>query len=326
MKIMDDMLDDEVVTARVAEKQRLKMAYLEKAHNDQTQYIKDLETSLLINKQIIGQLCAAESSSKKSKEVISKLNAENTQLTAKVKRLMGERNGFEGKLLIQAQIINECRMKEEEHVREFTSAVAELKEQLDKKEYAIQFLERRCIEAEKVIVSHLKNSPEVAAMVGHMKIEIPNVGISNVIEQNRVLKSKLAAVTGELGKLKHLGFLTARNAKSEIDARQLLKNDEGKLDLKYDELIARASELEKANKELVKSNEELQKELEEVKENYECLLRNYQGAEIGKSNELNDKSLSKISNIHVDSDPEIHTENSQELPEMFDVEVKDIKQ
>jgi len=321
---MDDMLDEDVIIKRVTEKQRLKMDYLEKAHSSYNIYIEDLESNLLINKQIISELCGQKTEiSKKTKGIIEKLNEENKRLTTKVKKLMLDKKDIEAKLLIQTQIINEFRIKEEENVKEFKSTIVELKDQLSKKEYAIQCLEKKYAEAQRIIFHYLKDSPEVAALLTQMKMEAPNVGITNVVEQNNILKKKVTELTGELNKLKHSGFLTARNTRNEMDTEYLLKNFEGKFALKQDiKLLEYANTLDKANKELQKRNEELRKELEEVKENYECLIRNYQNSDIGKINELDDKSLSKISNIHIESSPENHIDNSQELPDIFDIEIK----
>ena len=322
---MDDMLDEAELTSRIAAKQNIKLNYLEKESEKRLQYIKDLEASVLINKQIINDLCVQNKDiNKTAKNTIEKLNEENIKLTFQVKSLISAKTEAEAKLLIQAQIINENKTKEEERQREFRSLVINLKTELSKKEYAIQLLEKRCSDAEQAIIHYMKNSPDSLELLKQIRAEIPaNIGITNIVEQNMQLTNKVNQLKGELNKFQQTGFLTTRKMAPGSLSQMTIRKDAIEMETKSKEkdklLNNRIKELERQNKELEDQNKKLKSLADDLQENYDCLMRNYKNNNSKKVYDLDDKNLSKISKICVNSNPVMDSDDSQDLPELFNI-------
>eukprot|EP00831_Metopus_contortus_P047988 TRINITY_DN38937_c0_g1_i1.p1 TRINITY_DN38937_c0_g1~~TRINITY_DN38937_c0_g1_i1.p1 ORF type:complete len:109 (-),score=28.62 TRINITY_DN38937_c0_g1_i1:96-422(-) len=84
---------------------RLKGSFLEKEKDQMLEYIKDLEETITINKQIISELLL-QGGGVQDKKIIGKLNGENASLQMQLKRVIKERAELQAKLLIAEQILS----------------------------------------------------------------------------------------------------------------------------------------------------------------------------------------------------------------------------
>ncbi len=338
MTLIKDEAYEEEVSTSIAARQKLKINFLEHEKEERLQYISDLEATILINKQIIQELCtSAGDIAAKTKSLIEKLNNENKLLFAQVKNLTKQRNDTEGRALIQSQIIEENRCKEAEHLREFRETMIELKEQLNKKEFIIQSLEKRCCDAEQMIMKYMKNSPEARTVLAQMQMTISgNVGISNVVEQNKLLKAKIVRLTGELYRAKEksprFGSSGGAMLASQLDSGQHQQTQEQmkKLREENEALKSQVESLEKESREIRGSNEQLKVELEMLRRDYEDVMRNRKDKpeEVQRPDD-NGKSLSEISSIaggggagDLQTDP---NNASQDMNIVLELNTNDIK-
>ena len=101
-------------------------------------YIKDLETTITINKQIIKEMISGMSIDIKSKRIIDNLTKESTLLINQNKKIIKERDEAQYKSLINGQLVEEYKVKEKDVYSECQEKISELQEQLNKKEYILK--------------------------------------------------------------------------------------------------------------------------------------------------------------------------------------------
>ena len=307
--IKDDVYEEEVSTS-IAVRQKLKISFLELEKEERQQYVADLEATIVINKQIIQELCTSSTDvNAKTKAVFDKLNRENVELISRVKNLVKQRSELEGKVLIHAQIIEENRRREAEHLQEYKETALELKEQLNKKEYILQHLEKRCSDAEQMIMKYLKNSPEARSILAQMQITInQNTGISNVVEQNKLLKAKVIRLTGELSKAKDIFPGIKLPDKVQTEIKRIKSENEA--------LKSQLADIEKENRELRGENAKLRVDLDALKQ---------ERGEIGKHTDEGEikPTLSEFSSIVGEDGPDLN--GSQDMHIVLELNTKDIR-
>ncbi len=257
----------DVSTSMIRNKMRL--AFVEQEKVEILGRIKDLETTLAINKQVIKDLCDATlSASSKNKNVITRLNDENMMLHRSVKVLTKQRDDAEAKLLVCTQMLEEYKHKEAEQAIEWKETLVELRDQLNKKEYLLQVAEKRYQDMENIVLKYLKNIPEVKVQVFQIRsFPRSNVGITNVVVENQQLVAKLSEALAEIARLrKELesseAHVLANVLKDKIS--QLVKENESqrqKMDAQ-----------EKRNMELYELNEKLSSQLENLNKQVNVLV------------------------------------------------------
>jgi len=155
-------------------------------------YIADLERSITINKEIIVELIKNNVSNGQSKKIIEMLNTENTNLHNQVKRLIDERNGIQGKLLISEQIIQNFEKHEEDLRKELTGVQRELVDQLNRKEFALQKIENRYDKALNILNNVAHKDQDVREILKKLKADRRSeFKLTNVVEENERLQAEL---------------------------------------------------------------------------------------------------------------------------------------
>jgi len=251
-------IDLSTCDASMTSRNKVRVAFLEREKKEIASYISDLEATISINKAIIQDICCANSKDSNSyKQAISKLNEENLKLTRQLKDLKKERDEALGKVLILEQMIDEVRSKDNEQINELKEKNEELLEQLNLKEYHLQTFEKRCNDAEALVIKYLKNVPEVIEALGENHTQIPkNISISNVVIQNAQLKQKMNDLTSEVNRLKK--ELSSSETKKLIDILKIKLNG---LITENDQQKMKIDKQNKLNEELYHLNEELSDQL-----------------------------------------------------------------
>ena len=109
---------------------KAKQMFYEKENEQMRLYLKNLEKTILINKELINNLCNNDSSS----NIIQKLNQENLLLIDEVKSLKYEIEKMQSQILLNDQVIQHYTKKDEELTLEFAKKISEVYEKLGKKE------------------------------------------------------------------------------------------------------------------------------------------------------------------------------------------------
>jgi len=177
-------IDDVSITSR----KRLKGIFLEKDKQQMKSYIKDLEKTILLNKEIISDLLSSEASNAVFKNTIKKLNKENSDLQIKVKELIKERDTVQAKLLMCEQMVEEFKSKESDLEKHYAEKSREMLEQLSMKEYVVQSYERRLRKS----ISLLQKYKEQDVNIRFLLRELAEDGtekksMKNMVEENETL-------------------------------------------------------------------------------------------------------------------------------------------
>eukprot|EP00826_Nyctotherus_ovalis_P059504 TRINITY_DN8282_c0_g1_i1.p1 TRINITY_DN8282_c0_g1~~TRINITY_DN8282_c0_g1_i1.p1 ORF type:complete len:365 (+),score=89.14 TRINITY_DN8282_c0_g1_i1:183-1277(+) len=178
----------EVDDASVNSRKRLKGTFLEKDKQQMRDYIKDLEKTLALNKEIISELLSAESSSATHKNTITKLNKENCELQKKVKDLIKERDNVQSRLLVCEQMIEEFKCHENGLEQQYEEKAREMLEQLSMKEYVVQSYEKRLRMALNLLMKYKEIDANVNFFLKEMSINgNEKLTMKNVVEENESL-------------------------------------------------------------------------------------------------------------------------------------------
>ena len=179
----------------------IKLDYNKQERDQLQSYIKDLETTIGINKQINKEMISGMSDNVKAKRIIDNLTKENALLTSQNKKIIKERDDAQYKALINGQLSDNYRQKEKELFNECQEKIQELQEQLNKKEYMLQKLEKKYSEAEKLLRKYAKNDAEIKKMIESKCISEKGC-ISNVVIENEHLKNDLSQIIYERERMK----------------------------------------------------------------------------------------------------------------------------
>ncbi len=272
------------------ERSKLKATFIQRDKSQLEGRIKDLEKTIRINKEIIAELLNGVQGSPQAKGVLEKMNHENRLLQTQLKTASKERDDYRGKLLISEQIISNYKTKEQEQAGEFQEKIRDLLDQLDQKEYVLQYIQLRYNRMEAMLRKYSAKEDEIFILMRDLAsecIDEPNSRITNVIEENKSLllelkeaktkikglESKLASVisaseakTASSSELFSLRLKSATACKSVKDAKEV-GTKEGVTEsglaenMRAEEvnkvLCARIAELEELNQELQRKNSEL---------------------------------------------------------------------
>ncbi len=185
-------LATEPTAPTVKQRSKMKAAFVQKDKLFMEARIKDLEKTVRINKEIISELIKSAPASDLA--TLQKLNTENKLLHSQLKVITKERDEYHARLLISEQIIQNAKLKEQEQFVEFQEKVKDLLDQLDQKEYVLQYIQQRYNKMEEVLRKYADRDTEVFVLLRALDSEnFDDKGrrITNVIEENKLLLSKL---------------------------------------------------------------------------------------------------------------------------------------
>ncbi len=174
------------------ERKQLKGSFIGRDKDQLGSYVKDLEKTLGINKEIISELVSSAPGDAGMKRAMEKLNQENAELHRQFSKISKERDDSQAKLLICEQIIDELNNKYDESTKEYEEKQKELLDQLSRKEYAVQQQERRYQKIEELLMKRAHNDQEIGKAVKSLNLHMDAPKrIVNVIEENDELARKL---------------------------------------------------------------------------------------------------------------------------------------
>jgi len=194
---------DEISQKTLTCRQVLKATFLNTQKDDLIQYIKDLEETQKINKRIISELCSTLPD--KDQNTIKLLMDENEKLKEQNKKLLNKKLASDAEALILKQTVQSYKSRELETQKEIEDRTFELREQLNYKEYMLQLLEKKCIEAGYLILKHLHFIPEAVKFVSNLQERVREgkpIKITNLIEKNETLNQENTKLINEIIKLK----------------------------------------------------------------------------------------------------------------------------
>lgn len=178
-----------------ASPKRLTGKFVDTDKAQMTNYIKDLEKTIRINKEIMSEFFSADSKmGANNKKTIEKLNQENTELQVQLKKAIKERDDAQASLLINEQINENNMQKEKDLIEENEEKLKDIQEELEFKEYELQFLEKKYNKAEAMLKRYASRIPEINALLKDLSNEAnedKQEKISNVVEENEALAKEL---------------------------------------------------------------------------------------------------------------------------------------
>lgn len=280
----------EVNKDSVTSRQKLKGHFLVQNKLQMGNYIKDLEDTIAINKQIISSLVAASKEEEPLKKATEALNMENLKLQEKLTMLTKERDDLQAKLLIAEQIVEDYRGAEMNVEGRMREKIQEMLDQLSRKEYVVQSYEKRFHRLIPVLRKYLAIDPEIQRLVQAFNIQVSgSQTITNVVEANEILatevhtarvkvaelETKLAEVVQIKPKESGTRPLTRvslhQSCNSTIDDAQKLTLENKVLKEQINELNEEIELLKNALNALQKKNEVLTEELANSRKGAEAL-------------------------------------------------------
>ena len=247
---------------------KLRTAFFDDQKKEDRNYISDLEGTLMINKTIIKDLLDAQlKESDKKKSLLQKLNDETLILQKSIKEFKNKYENEKSRNLILEQLIEELKLKTQEQFNELKEKNAELVEQLKLKEYYLQVFEKKCNDAEYLILKYLRTIPEASDVLEEINAPIKKGAISNVIVQNSELRKKIKELNNEVNALKQ------QTSIEEI--KRIKQNLRAKINELTEENVNQREKLEKEtkmNKELYELNEKLSSQLKNLNDQISSLM------------------------------------------------------
>lgn len=270
-----------------ATKKVIKGIFLERDKIQMSSYVKDLEKTIEINKQIIAQLVAGEKEEATKKEIIEKLNAENAKLSQQLKIANKERDEAQSKILICEQLIEEYKTKDGEAEKQFNLRAGDLVEQLNRKEYFLQTSEKKLHKTLALLSKYIDKDPEVKALVRDLQVNPKEMKkITNVVQENEVLATEVRTARLKMAELQYkvteLSKLNRNNPPLTAHLPSVPSEEEqqSKPRIVFSRLPShiqqqkeneRVQALLKENQELKKNIERLRQEMDNLEEALKCM-------------------------------------------------------
>ena len=316
-------------------RQKLKGFFIDRDKNQITNYIKDLENTIAINKTIIRNLMSESAQKDPSKSVMNSLNEENIKLHEQIKEVKNDRDDLQSKLLITEQIIEEYKGKEVNIEERMSEKVQEMIDQLNKKEYVVQSYERKLHRLIPVLKKYAFRDPEIQQLIQTLNIQInPKKMITNVVEENEVLSTEVQTARAKMAELESkLTEITQKNgdylsidknrkglemrlysnslilgSNSTIDDTQKMIMENRLLKEKNKGLIEELDLLRDGLKSMQKKNEILGEELDKAKQEIEKLKAENFNLTINRKSEAfpvikdDDENENEEDNIKIDDE------------------------
>lgn len=164
--------------------------------------IKDLKTTLEINKEMMKGVLAENDEANK---MINLLRKEREEYMQTLKEQNDEISHLNDKCLILDQIKNFHENAAEEMEKQCEERILDYIEQLDRKEYVIQMKENKWNEIEKIMSIYTKSDYILRDQLVQLRYLCDDTssgrGISSVIKENEALKEQLKAAKKEIDSL-----------------------------------------------------------------------------------------------------------------------------
>lgn len=254
--------------------------YLERENDDLRDRIYDLESSLQIHKNLVNHLSEDKHFDPQARYYTEQLNQESELLHSKVEKLTKEKSELRGQLMIQSQI----GLKDYDYASEETGVlvdeIKELKENLDRKEYLLQYCEQRNTEMEKLLKKRAANDDYIKKRLDALAIEPDKERtITNVVEDLSNLREQVNNLKKENKSLREQLDYAQSNGGNNINEMTIFANN-----------IKPTPQLEELNQIKVqsKSKDLYMKKLEEMVKSY-----------IGKIEKFKDELTSSKSEINI---------------------------
>ena len=158
------------------------------------EYVKNLEFTLAINKEIINDLANENISYRINKEIIEKLNQENLILQMQNSKFVNQQEVLEGKVLILEQLINNYKNHEEELLKEIMLSKKKFMKEIEYKNFAYKNLEMKYKESTSVFKELSNKDIKIRQLVTYIKskykIDILKVPTNESSEINKCNKNK----------------------------------------------------------------------------------------------------------------------------------------
>lgn len=273
----------EVSEDNIGKRKQLKVMFLDKEKAQLQGYVIDLKKNLEINKQMLADALASSSCS--FKDSLATLNKENMRLHEQLGDIIKERNVCQTKLLIYEQMIEDFKAKEVENLREREEKEKDLIEQLSKKEYLLEFYEKRNRRVEILLLKHSIKHKDIAqeleciqkeTIVSVLKscnlMEKDNKDLSLALQKACILEKKLDKAEKKNENLNDF----INHQKEEIRKLQVkvesnsriygLEAEKERLEQEIIKITAEKKNLYKLNNQLIGAIEESTKKIEKLQD------------------------------------------------------------
>jgi hypothetical protein len=178
------------------------MDYHNQLEQSLVQRVNDLEHTLTINKGIILTLTAAHVSSKDTALIITKLTEETEALHKIIASKAHEQ--YMIKYFEVVKQVEEYKSKQEEYTTYLNGEIASLKQQLQIKEFSIQYLENKITNFTKALRREAIETKKIGLLLVELnKKEESRMSVHNLIDENEKLNSLLKERNREINCLRN---------------------------------------------------------------------------------------------------------------------------
>jgi len=255
----------------------IKVSFMKRDKDQIINQVKDLEKTIAINKEIIGDLVEGSNLDEANKKVLKALNEENSKLRKELRVAIEERNSFQSKLLIAEQIIEDDKGKIntfEEQMKEHTD---ELLDQLNRKEYVLQSYERK-LHTVLDAIKRYGSDTTIRKIITKMNIDLDkDKRITNIVEENALLTLKLETARTKIIELENKILELTKSKDHNNSTKESSLNTKGSFNSSLSD-SAQLSRLRVKLKELAEENEITKKALGELQIKNENLSLELNGA------------------------------------------------
>ncbi len=181
---------------------KLRAKFVESDKGQMATYIKDLEKTIQINKELLAELLSTSKLDVLHKKALEKLNQENQHLQQQLKKSMKDRDDAQAKLLIAEQMLESCNEKEHDLAAECDTKMEEIQGELDRKEFDLQKAEHNLNAAMELLRKFESKDADVKSFLKTLREqdETPQK-ISDLITEKEELGKELAAAKKKIVEL-----------------------------------------------------------------------------------------------------------------------------
>ena len=180
------------------EDSKVKKWFNEVSFDQMKEYISLLESNLILNKQLVLELC--DNSTEKATKLIANLTNENSKIQDQFRKTQTELEKIQCKYLCLLQQYEEQKQTDNEAANSLRDRIDELNDQLNRKEYIIQYIESRFFKAENTIKRIQKKYPDIK-ILGDYEYKNNEFRITNIIDENEKLNEENKSLTNKIHEL-----------------------------------------------------------------------------------------------------------------------------
>jgi len=166
----------------------LKKDFNEISIRQMQEYISLLESNLILNKQLVLELC--DNSKKEEIKLIALLTKENSKFQDYYKKSQFELEKMQSQYLCLEQLFENYKQNEAETTNSLTDRIEELSDQLNRKEYIIQYIESKLFKEENLLKRIQKKYPDLKGLFGEFEYKNNEFRITNIIDENERLQEE----------------------------------------------------------------------------------------------------------------------------------------